>query len=78
LFWNKDEDSIFNMILKIFNEENLGVIDPINNQSSYLIKSFLSFINTDFKSYIEEKKEKLEKKNYGKPVIDLLNDFLIP
>jgi hypothetical protein len=75
LFWNKDEDSIFNMILKIFNEENLGIIDPINNQSSYLIKSFLSFINTDFKSYIEEKREKSEKKNYGKPVIDILNDF---
>ncbi|MDD5149576.1 MAG: PD-(D/E)XK nuclease family protein [Flavobacterium sp.] len=75
LFWNKADDSVFNMLLKIFNDENNGLIDPINNQSSYLIKSFLSFINTDFKSYIEEKKEKLEKKNYGKPVIDLLNDF---
>jgi hypothetical protein len=76
LFWNKQDNSIFNMILKIFNEENYGAIDPINNQSTYLIKSFLSFINTDFKSYIEEKEEKLEKKNYGKPVIDLLNDFV--
>ncbi len=75
LFWNKDENSVFNMLLKIFTDENNGLIDPINNQSSYLIKSFLSFINTDFKSYIEEKTEKLEKKNYGKPVIDLLNDF---
>lgn len=75
LFWNKEDDSVFNMLLKIFTDENNGLIDPINNQSSYLIKSFLSFINTDFKSYIEEKKEKLEKKNYGKPVIDLLNDF---
>lgn len=75
LFWNKQDNSVFNMILKIFNEENNGLIDPINNQSTYLIKSFLSFINTDFKSYIEEKEEKLEKKNYGKPVIDLLNDF---
>lgn len=76
LFWNKADDSIFNMLLKIFNDENNGLIDPINNQSSYLIKSFLSFINTDFKSYIEEKKEKLEKKNYGKPVIDLLKEFV--
>jgi hypothetical protein len=75
LFWNKADDSVFNMLLKIFNDENNGLIDPINNQSSYLIKSFLSFINTDFKSYIEEKKEKSEKKNYGKPVIDILNDF---
>nr|WP_315256716.1 PD-(D/E)XK nuclease family protein [uncultured Flavobacterium sp.] len=75
LFWNKADDSVFNMLLKIFNDENNGLIDPINNQSSYLIKSFLSFINTDFKSYIEEKKEKFERKNYGKPVIDILNDF---
>lgn len=75
LFWNKDDNSIFNMLLRIFNDENNGLIDPINNQASYLIKSFLSFINTDFKSYIEEKKEKFERKNYGKPVIDILNDF---
>jgi hypothetical protein len=59
----------------ISNSEKDGLIDPINNQSSYLIKSFLSFIKTNFKSYIEEKTEKLERKNYGKPVIDLLKDF---
>ncbi|KIO53243.1 PD-(D/E)XK nuclease family protein [Flavobacterium hibernum] len=75
LFWNKHDNSVFNLLLEIFNEENKGLIDPINNQSSYLIKSFLSFINTDFKSYVQEKKEKFEKKNYGKPVIDILNDF---
>lgn len=75
LFWDNHENSVFNKLIKIFNNESDGLIDPINNQSSYLIKSFLSFIKTNFKSYIEERKEKLEKKNYGKPVIDLLNDF---
>ena len=75
LYWDNAENSVFNKLLKIFNNEKEGLIDPINNQSSYLIKSFLSFIKTHFKSYIEEKREKLEKKNYGKPVIDLLKDF---
>lgn len=75
LYWDNHENSVFNKLLKIFNDEKEGLIDPINNQSSYLIKSFLSFIKTHFKSYIEEKREKLERKNYGKPVIDLLKDF---
>lgn len=75
LYWDNDENSVFNKLLNIFNNEKEGLIDPINNQSSYLIKSFLSFIKTHFKSYIEEKREKLEKRNYGKPVIDLLKDF---
>lgn len=77
LYWDKHENSVFNKLIKIFNNESEGLIDPINNQSSYLIKSFLSFIKTNFKSYIEERKEKLEKRNYGKPVIDLLKDFSI-
>jgi len=75
LFWNKHENSVFKKLIKIFNDENKGLIDPINNQTSYLIKSFLSFIKTNFKSYQEERREKMERKNYGKPVIDHLNDF---
>ena len=75
LYWDNHENSVFNKLIRIFNNERDGLIDPINNQSSYLIKSFLSFIKTNFKSYVEERKEKLEKKNYGKPVIDLLKDF---
>lgn len=76
LYWDNHSESIFNKLLKIFNKENQGLIDPINAQSAYLIKSFLSFIKTNFKSYIEERNEKLEKNNYGKPVIDILNDFI--
>lgn len=76
LFWDNHDGSIFNKLLKIFDNENHGLIDPINSQSAYLIKSFLSFIKTNFKSYVEERKEKLEKRNYGKPVIDHLNDYI--
>ncbi|MFN8256034.1 MAG: PD-(D/E)XK nuclease family protein [Bacteroidales bacterium] len=76
LYWDNHESSIFNKLIKIFNNENHGLIDPINDQSTYLVKSFLSFIKTNFKSYLEERFEKLEKNNYGKPVIDFLNDFV--
>lgn len=75
LYWDNHENSIFNKLIKIFNAENQGLIDPINDQASYLIKSFLSFIKTEFKSYIEERREKMEKKCYGKAVIDHLNDY---
>jgi len=75
IFWRNHENSVFNKILNIFDKEKLGLIDPINDQTSYLIRSFLAFIQTNFKSYIEEKNEKIEKKKYGKPVIDYLNDF---
>jgi hypothetical protein len=72
---NGKENSVFNKIVSIIEEGDRGQIDPINNQVSYLLKSFLSFIKTDFKSYIKEKKKQLEKRDYGVPVIDLLNDF---
>jgi hypothetical protein len=42
LYWDNDHNSVFNKLIKIFNNERDGLIDPINNQSSYLIKSFLS------------------------------------
>lgn len=78
MFWNNDideENSIFYKLNTIFKDESMGVIDPINDQSMYLIKSFQSFIRTGFKSYIEEKKERQEKNSYGKPVIDYLGEY---
>jgi hypothetical protein len=75
LYWDNSKNSIFSKLTKIFKEERDGIVDPINDQSVYLIKSFLSFIKTNFKSYIEEREEKREKKNYGKPVIDHLKDL---
>lgn len=77
IFWDNDDnkESIFSKLSEIFNEEHSGFIDPINDQSMYLIKSFQSFIRTGFKSYIEEKNERREKKSYGKPVLDYLNEY---
>ena len=75
LFWDKKDESIVFKILRIFENEKNGVIDPITNQSIFLIKSFISFIRTGFRSYAEEKSEIMEKNDYGKPVIDHLNDF---
>lgn len=75
IYWDKDDNSIINKLLKIFKYEQKGLIDPITDQSSFLIKSFIAFIRTGFKSYYEEKSEKIEKRNYGKPVIDHLKDF---
>lgn len=76
LYWDCHDNSIFNKLIRIFNDETKGLIDPINDQASYLIRSFLSFIKTDFKSYIEERQEKQEKKDYGIPVIDHLNNYV--
>lgn len=76
LYWDNHAESVFNKLIKIFNNESQGLIDPINTQSTYLIKSFLSFIKTNFKSYVEERNEKLEKNDYGKPVRDHLIDFV--
>lgn len=78
MYWDDDNeanDSIFNQLNRVFQLERTGYIDSINNQSMYLIKSFMSFIKTNFKSYLEEKEEKSQKQSYGKPVIDLLKDY---
>lgn len=75
VYWDNDSFSIFEKLSKILNDDSLGLIDPLNYQVVYLIKSFLSFIRTNFKSYEEEKEKNRERKNYGKPVLDHLNDF---
>jgi hypothetical protein len=75
LFWRDHESSIVKKIQRILQYDRDGVIDPINEQSKYLMKSFLAFASTGFKSKIEEKSENNEKNNYGKPVIELMSDF---
>lgn len=76
MYWNDSENLVFNKINKIFSDESAGGVDPINDQSMYLIKSFQSFIRTGFKSYIEEKTVKRENNKYGRPVWDYLNTFV--
>ena len=74
LYW-KGKLSLQEKILNILELERNGEIDPISEDFKFLLKSFLSFIKTDFKSSIEEKSEKQERKNYGKTVMEFFRDF---
>jgi len=75
LYWDANDNSIVNKLINIFNDEKIGVIDPINDQAAYLIKSFISFIKTNFRSYIEERMEKMNRKDYGRSVLELLIEY---
>jgi hypothetical protein len=77
LYWisHNDKPCIFNMLQNILEKNIKGQIDPINEQATFLIRSFMAFIKSGFKSYIEESKETAERKSYGKPVIQYLRDF---
>ena len=75
LFW-KGEKSIQRKVLQILDQERIGEIDPISEDSKFLIKSFLAFIKTDFKSVLEEKSDREERKNYGKPTREHFIDFI--
>ena len=75
LFW-KGEKSIQRKVLQILDQERIGKIDPISEDSKFLIKSFLAFIKTDFKSALEEKSDREERKNYGKPTREHFIDFI--
>lgn len=74
LYW-KGEKSVQEKILSILEQDRTGDIDPISEDSKFLIKSFLAFIKTDFKSSLEEKTSKYERKNYGKTIGEHFTDF---
>lgn len=74
LYW-KGENSIQAKILNILEQERIGEIDPISEDSKFLIKSFLAFIKTDFKSYEEDKTNSFERKKYGKIMMDYFRDY---
>lgn len=74
LYW-KGKLSLQEKILNILDLERNGEIDPISEDFKFLLRSFLSFIKTDFKSFVEEKSEKQERKNYGKTVMEFFRDF---
>lgn len=74
LYW-KGKTSIQEKVLNILDLERVGEIDPISEDFKFLVKSFLSFIKTDFKSSLEEKNDKQERKNYGKTVMEFFRDF---
>jgi len=65
ILWNTDNDleSIYHLLLSLISSLSKGVIDPVNDYSIQTIKSFCQFIKNDFRSEVEEKKER---KNDGK------------
>lgn len=74
LYW-KGKTSIQEKLLNILDLERIGEIDPLSEDFKFLIKSFLSFIKTEFKSSIEERNDKFEKKNYGKTVMEFFREY---
>ncbi len=82
LTWNRFEDtentvpSLLEKIMDLLEQDSRGLRDPLNNETKFLLKSFLSFIRANFKSYFEEKSNKIEKTNYGKPVFEYFKEFI--
>ncbi|MFC4404106.1 PD-(D/E)XK nuclease family protein [Gracilibacillus xinjiangensis] len=80
MVWGTDQDEqntykVVDLLTAILKEESEGRIEPIYDYTKHTIKSFISFIFSDFSSYKEEKVMHLEKTNYGKPVIQYIKDF---
>lgn len=79
LYWKNDntneKNSILEKILAILELERNGEIDPISEESIFLLKSFIGFIRANFSSFIEKKNANHERRIYGKPVIDFFRDF---
>jgi len=57
IFWNEDDNSINEMIKKLIQDESNGQIEAINEYTKHTLISFSRFIENDFKSEIQEKKE---------------------
>ena len=72
---NNPNNSVVEMLQSLLQLEAIGSIDPIHEYTKYTIKSFMNFINNDFKSYIEEKETIVQRKNYGKPVKEYFKDL---
>lgn len=75
LYW-KGENSIEEKLLDILKKESNVEIEPIPEESKFLIKSFITFIHTNFKSRLEEKEEKNQRTDYGKPTREHFIDFI--
>lgn len=56
------------MLNKTLQEEAAGNIEPVYDYTKHTVKSFLTFIKSDFQSYKEEKSAITERKDYGKAV----------
>ena len=65
--------SIEEKLTKLLEQESRCERDPLTYEAKFLIKSFISFIQTDFTSEYSEKKERAI---YGKPVVDYYRDYV--
>lgn len=78
LLWKSDDNStptIKKSLAKILMDESIGAIDPIYDSMKHLIKSFIAFINYDFKCASEVNEIQTEKNDYGKPIREYLKDI---
>jgi hypothetical protein len=68
-----DKSSISDIFKDILRDECEAKIDPLSTEVIYILKSFVAFIDNDFKS--EDINEKGERNKYGKPVVEYLADI---
>lgn len=58
MIWKKSPDhkrtSMVQLLEDTIREESMGGIDPIDFNTLYILKSFMNFVQTDFRTYIEE------------------------
>ncbi|MFZ4740878.1 MAG: PD-(D/E)XK nuclease family protein [Bacteroidales bacterium] len=79
---SSENDSIYNILKELIEDENNGVIEAINEYTKHTIKSFIMFIENDFKSVIKEIKDNKEGKGKKdifyeiEPFIDKYGDLL--
>lgn len=67
--------SVYNMFSKILELEYSGRIDPVHEYTKYTIKSFMGFIKSRFRSYLQERNAQNEKSNYGITYPDCLKEI---
>ncbi|MGJ4734865.1 hypothetical protein [Leptospira levettii] len=75
LFWNlkaseseKQSKSLLQIMKGIVSESQLGEMEPIHEETVYLLRSFINFIQSDFRTRLEEKVT-------GKMIRDISYDF---
>ena len=74
VFWKGHNESIYELLVDMLSQESKGSIEPIFEYSKYTIKSFLNFINTNFQSYVEEKRSINKKQKYKKTIWEYIKD----
>jgi hypothetical protein len=58
--------SIYRNLAELMRMDHSGEIDPIHEHTKYIIKSFMSFIRSDFRSYEDESTKRTKAKDHGK------------